>query len=162
MPPSQVATKTNAAGEEMKAAAVQAVAMRTVKANDGGVTFVEPEEGGDGFSHVKVDFVKFKVVETRFCAESGFDEKLPAISLEAKHQPLQKLTVTLGGEDFEVPTKGTDKLTCLLAKVALPAQAFLSLEYTSPYGGIRYVDKHPVEIDYGVKGAGGGNCCSLQ
>merc|ERR1719473_2402277 len=54
--------KLNANGKVMKLAKVKEIAMRTVKAVDGGATF---GQDSDGHSHVKVDFMQFNMTEER-------------------------------------------------------------------------------------------------
>jgi len=141
-----------------KLARVKTIEMRTVKATDGGATFNATKANVNDYSHVKVDFNKFTMLETR--RRKGTEETL-SVCLDAKDLPrrwLSKLKVKLGGEEIEIQTEAF-KLTCLFAKVALPTQGFLSMEYISPHGDLHYVENHPIKIDFGE--AKGSSACAI-
>merc|ERR1719240_879474 len=123
----------NEAGKVMKVAKLKDLQMRTVKATDGGATFV----GEEGYSHVKVDFVQFNMAEERPKFKGGTEEV--AANLVSKQHPAwaMKMKLKLGGQEFEVDRGNSNsRLTCLFAKIALPTQGLISMEYMSPHGEI--------------------------
>jgi hypothetical protein len=154
---SKEGVRMSAAGEPMKPAAIKKVDLRTVKATDSGATVnMESAE----YSHVKVDFAKFYMEET--VRQNGFDEKVfPHLTLPKDSAKVQKLQLKIGGAEHDVPCGGGSKLTCTVAKVELPVQGLITMEYLSPYGELKYVDEHAIEINFGEPKAEAGGCCVI-
>jgi hypothetical protein len=155
---SKEGVRLNAANEPMKPAAITKLDLRTVKATDSGATVnMDAAE----YSHVKVDFVKFYLEE--MVRQNGFNEKVfPHLTLPKDSSRVQKLQLKIGGAEYDVLCGGAggSMLTCTVAKVELPAQGLITMEYVSPYGELKYVDEHAIEINFGEPKADGG-CCVI-
>lgn len=142
-----------------KQAAVHNVVMRTVGCNDGGAT-ATPAGAGSDASHIKAEVVAIHVKEKRLDSESGFFENYGIKLAKQERGKIAELRLELGGEQYDLLTS-EGKMQFVFAKkaTALPAQAVLSMRYTSPIGGDWFVEKHPIVVDFGEPRAG---CCVLM
>lgn len=150
-------------GVKMMSAELKEVGMRTVMCTDGGATL--KFDGGAGaekdYSHTKTSMLSFTVIEKRKNPDPGeganFDE-FP-MKLQAKNlSRVTALSVQVNGQVFDLLTHN---MQLVLAKnvASMPTKAMLSLQYSSPLGGTRFVEDHPIQLDFVDPKAA---CCTIM
>lgn len=152
------AEKVLATGDVATLAKFHKVSMRTVACSDGGATL---SGEGDGPTHNKTQFLSIDLKEQRLDTESGYYNEFQIALTEKTRGQIAALSVELNGETFDLMGSKPGKLQFVFSKTfaTLPVQALLSIQYTSMLGGVWYVDKQPVDLDFGEPSAG---CCALM
>lgn len=153
------AEKVLATGGSATLAKFDKVSMRTVPCSDGGSTLVGDGDGKP--THNKTQFLSINLKEQRLDTESGYYTDFASALTQKRRSQIAALSVELNGETFDLMGANPGKLQFVFAKTfaTLPVQALLSVQYTSVLGGTWYVDKQPVELDFGEPKAG---CCVLM
>jgi len=136
---------------------VVSVNMRTVKSDDGGATLVGNE---DSPSQTKIQFLKFTMKELR--ADGDGFKSVSMVNLN-KLDSVSQLALQIGDQSFPVSTGGKLLQVVLGESITLPVEALLSMQYTSSGPGrrVKSVHEHPLLLEYGQTGSGGG-CCAVQ
>jgi len=114
----------------------------------------------DVYSHYFVSLESVHVKEQRFDPQTGrYEPRAAELDLTDDCPPVTSCTVKLGDEEISVPTSGPLHFVYPKGKLLLPAEAFLTLAYTSPVSGAWFAEDIAFTIEH-VEVSG--KCCVMM